>query len=168
MTQPPDQIAPDPGQPSNVVPPHESQPHIFEFSPIQADVIRSLSKRMNFVGTIYLIASIIVGLAGLVALMFSPLVGAFYFLLLIPELLVGVWTIHAAHSFRQVVDTPGRDIPHLMKALSSLRKLYTLMFWLLIAALAFMILAIAAGVFMWLTGMVPGSSEGTAYTLLTL
>lgn len=163
MTQPPDQFVPDPGQPSNVVPPHG-----YEFSPLQADVIRSLSKRMNFVGTIYLIASIIVGLAGLVALMFSPLVGAFYFLLLIPELLVGIWTIHAAHSFRQVVDTPGHDIPHLMKALSSLRKLYTLMFWLLIAALAFMILAIAAGVFMWLSGMLPGTTEGTAYTLLSL
>ncbi len=168
MTQPPDQLVSDPGQPANAVPPHESQPHGFEFTPVQSDVIRSLSRRMNFVGTIYLIASIIVGLAGLVALMFSPLVGAFYFLLLIPELLVGIWTIHAAHSFRQVVDTQGHDIPHLMKALSSLRKLYTLMLWLLIAALAFMILAIAAGVFMWLSGMLPGTTEGTAYTLLRL
>lgn len=159
---------PDPGQPTNAVPPQVSLPHGFEFSSLQSDVIRSLSKRMNFVGTIYVIASIIVGLAGLVALMFSPIVGAFYFLLLIPELLVGIWTIHAAHSFRLIVDTEGHDIPHLMKALSSLRKLYTLMFWLLIAALAFMILAIAAGVFMWLSGMLPGTTEGTAYTLLSL
>ncbi len=168
MTQPPDQVIPDPGQPTNAVPPRQSQPHGFEFTPIQGDVIRSLAKRMNFVGTIYVIASIIVGLAGLVALLFSPLIGVFYFLLLIPELLVGIWTIHAAHSFRQIIDTRGHDIPHLMKALSSLRKLYTLMFWLLIAALAFMILAIAAGVFIWLTGMLPGTSEGSAYTLLTL
>lgn len=121
---------------------------------------------MNFVGTIYVIASIIVGLAGLVALMFSPLVAVFYFVLLIPELLIGIWTIHAAHSFHQVVNTPGHDLMHLMKAFSSLRKLYTLMLWLLIAALAFMILAIAAGVFMWLTGMVPGATQGTTYTLL--
>ena len=167
MTQPPDQRIPDSGEPVHANPPPEYQPHVFEFSPHQADIIRSLSKRMNFVGTIYVIASIIVGLAGLVALIFSPLIGAFYFLLLIPELLVGIWTIHAAHSFRMVVDTPGHDIPHLMKALSSLRKLYSLMFWLLLAALAFMILAIAAGVFMWLTGLVPGATEGTTYTLLS-
>lgn len=168
MTQPPDQLSPEPNRPAHEAPPHESPPHGFEFSPPQADVIRSLSKRMTFVGTIYVIASIIVGLAGLVALMFSPLIGVFYFLLLIPELLVGVWTIHAAHSFKQAVDTRGHDIPHLMKALSSLRKLYTLMFWLLLAALAFMLLTIAAGVFMWLTGMGPGTTEGTTYTLLSL
>ena len=168
MTQPPDQLIPDPNQPAQTSPPPENQPLGFVFNPVQADVIRSLSKRMNFVGTIYVIASIIVGLAGLVALIFSPLVGIFYFLLLIPELLVGIWTIHAANSFRQVVDTRGHDLLHLMKALSSLRKLYTIMFWLLLAALAFMILAIAAGVFMWLSGMLPGTTEGTAYTLLSL
>lgn len=158
MTQPADQFSADPSS--------QGTPHTFEFSPPQDDVIRTLSKRMQFVGTIYVIASMIVGFAGLVALIFAPMVALLYFLLLIPELLVGIWTIHAAHSFRLVVDTPGHDIPHLMKALSSLRKLYTLMFWLLLAALAFMILAIAAGVFMWLSGVIPGTTESPAYTLL--
>ena len=168
MTQTPDPASPNPPPASQATPQEALHLHGFEFTPIQDDVIRSLSKRMYFVGTIYVIASIIVALAGLVALMFSPMIGAFYFLLLIPELLVGIWTIHAAHSFRKIVDTQGRDIPHLMMALSSLRKLYTLMFWLLIAALVFMILAIAVGVFMWLSGMLPGTNEGSAYTLLTL
>jgi hypothetical protein len=160
MIQPSDQL------PTDLL--HENIPYIFEFSPVQDDFIRALSKRMYFVGTIYVIASMIVGFAGLVALIFSPMFGILYLLLLIPQLLVGIWTIHAAHSFRQIVETPGHDIPHLMKALSSLQRLYTLMFWLLIAALAFMILAIAVGVFVWLSGMIPGTSESPAYTLLTL
>jgi hypothetical protein len=161
MSQPPDYSPAGSSEPQ--APP---QHHAFEFSAHQYDVIRSLSKRMHFVGTIYLVASIVVGLAGLVALIFAPMIAILYFLLLIPELLVGIWTIHAAHSFRQVVDTTGHDIPHLMKALSSLQRLYTLMFWMLLAALAFVIIAIAAAVFMWLSGLMPGTGEGSVYTLL--
>ncbi len=166
MTQPP--INPSAGSPQ----PQEAQPglhpHVFEFSPIQNDVIRTLSKRMHFVGVFYVVASGLVALAGLVAFFFYPLLGAFYFLILLPELLVGIWTIHAANSFRQVADTKGYDIPHLMAALASLRKLYTLMFWLLVAALAFMVLGIAAGIFFWMTGMLSVPTAGSAYTLLAL
>ncbi|MDP2885743.1 MAG: hypothetical protein Q8P51_12070 [Ignavibacteria bacterium] len=123
---------------------------------------------MKFVGIFYVIASVLMGLAGLVALFIAPLIGVLYLILLTPQLLIGIWTINAASSFKLVVDTRGHDIPHLMNALTSLRKLYTLMFWLLIVALAFMVVAIAAGIFMWAMGMFPVSTETSTYTALVL
>jgi hypothetical protein len=89
-----------------------------------------------------------------------------YLVLLIPELLIGIWTINAAQSFKLVVETKGRDIPHLMAALTALRKLYTIMFWLLIAALALVLLAIATGILLWTLGIIPGTHEASTYTAL--
>jgi len=121
---------------------------------------------MTFVGIFYVVASVLIGLAGLVALFFAPLIGALYIILLTPQLLIGIWTINAANSFKLVVDTRGHDIPHLMNALTSLRKLYTLMFWFLIAALVLIVLAVAAGILLWAMGIIPGTHEGSTYTAL--
>jgi hypothetical protein len=54
-------------------------------------------------------------------------------------LLVGVWTRSAAGSFRQIVDTRGNDIGHLMDALSSLNKMYTLIYTLIMIGLLLLI-----------------------------
>jgi hypothetical protein len=50
-------------------------------------------------------------------------------------LLMGLWTRSASRSFQQVVDTTGRDIRHLMDALSSLNKMYTLIYTLIVIGL---------------------------------
>jgi hypothetical protein len=55
-------------------------------------------------------------------------VGVFY-------LLMGVWTRSAAASFKEIVQTQGRDISHLMRALSSLRSMYALLYMLLVITL---------------------------------
>ncbi len=159
MTQPP---APENQIPATPAP----VPPLYEFTQAQNDIIRSLSRKMMFVGIFYVIASGLVGIAGLIALFVMPVVGLVYLILLIPELLIGIWTIHAAHSFRLVVDTRGHDIPHLMGALTSLRKLYTLMFWLLVVAVIVMVLAVAAGIILWTMGLIPGTQEASAYTSL--
>ena len=162
-SQPPD-LAPSAAPPDE---PARSQPP-YEFSPSQDEIVRALAGKMKFVGVFYVLTSCFLCLAGLVCLFFSPLLGVFYLILLIPELLIGIWTIHAAHSFRLVVDTTGRDIPHLMGALTDLRKLYTLMFWLLIAALVFVLLAAAVGVFLWTMGVIPGTNESSTFTSLMI
>jgi len=140
----------------------------YEFSPVHGEIIRGLARKMKFVGIFYIVASCFVGLAGLIALFFSPLIGLFYLVMLTPELLIGIWTINAAQSFKLIVDTKGRDIPHLIGALTALRKLYTLMFWLLIAALVLIVLVIAAGILMWTMGIFPGTHETATYTVLML
>jgi hypothetical protein len=168
MTQPPGFDSHPPVPPPNPPQPQE-QPKAqlpYEFTAAQDDIIRALAGKMKFVGIFYIVASCFMGLAGLVALFFSPPVGVLYLVLLIPELLIGIWTINAAQSFKLVVETKGRDIPHLMAALTALRKLYTIMFWLLIAALALVLLAIAAGILLWTLGIIPGTHEASTYTAL--
>ena len=56
------------------------------------------------------------------------LVGLFY-------LLMGTWTRSAAASFKEIVQTRGGDISHLMKALSSLHSMYALLYMLLLITL---------------------------------
>jgi hypothetical protein len=137
---------------------------VYEFTQAQNDVIRPLSRKMKFVGVFYVLASVIVGLAGLISLFFAPVIGVVYLVLLTPELLIGVWTINAANSFRLIVDTKGHDIPHLMHALTSLRKLYTLMFWLLIITFILIVVAVGVVIFLWSTGMWSVPTQRSSYT----
>jgi hypothetical protein len=85
-------------------------------------------------------------------------------IMLTPELLIGIWTLNAGKSFRLVVETKGHDIPHLMSALNSLRKLYTLMFWILIIGLAFMVIAIIAAIVLVSSGLIPMPTDSTTIT----
>ena len=57
-------------------------------------------------------------------------------------LLIGVWTRSAATSFQEIVTTTGRDIGHLMSALSSLHKMYSLVYTLIIVTLIVVLVAI--------------------------
>jgi hypothetical protein len=60
-------------------------------------------------------------------------------------LLIGIWTRDAGSSFRQIVDSKGNDIRNLMDAIGSLKKLYTLQYWLLVIALVLVAIALLAG-----------------------
>jgi hypothetical protein len=66
--------------------------------------------------------------------------------------LIGTWTRNAGSSFRQIVDSRGKDINNLMDAMGSLRKLYTLQYWLLIVALLLIVLGFIAASFAGLRG----------------
>lgn len=172
MIQPPNlepQTPPEqpqhPEQKQAIPPPGTKPPGpSYEFSLAQDDVIRSLSKKMNFAGLFYVVVSALVGLSGLGFMFLNAWIGLFYMIMLTPELLIGVWTLNAGKSFRLVVDTKGHDIPHLMNALNALRKLYTLTFWILIIGLVFMVLAIVAAIVLISSGLIPMPTEGTTIT----
>ena len=119
-------------------------------------------------GIFYIVAAVLFGFFGLIALFFSPFVGIVYIIAIVPQLLIGIWTTNAGSSFRQIVDTKGHDIPYLINALISLRKLYTLQYWLLIIALVCIVLGIAAGIFLWTSGLLPIPVERTTVTMLAL
>jgi hypothetical protein len=57
-------------------------------------------------------------------------------------LIFGGFTVQAAKAFRQIVDTQGDDIGHLMTALAALRSLYRLQVILLYIACALLVLAL--------------------------
>jgi hypothetical protein len=50
-------------------------------------------------------------------------------------LLLGIWTRSASQSFRQIVDTRGNDISHLMHSLGALHQMYSLLYTLLVLVL---------------------------------
>jgi hypothetical protein len=161
--QPVQQVSPQ--QQAEVHVPPKPPQYGYEFTPPQNQTICRLSSKMKFVGVFYFVAAALFGALGVVTYFFIPLAAIVYVVAMIPELLIGVWTTKAASSFRNIVDTKGHDIPHLMNAVISLRKLYTLQYWLLIIALVLIVTCIAVVTFLWMSGMlsIPGGS-GT-YTL---
>lgn len=102
----------------------------YEFSARENAVLEKLASRMHFVGLFGLAIGILVIVPGV--LRHRPFVivsGAFY-------ALFGIWTHRASTSFRDVVETKGKDIQHLMHAIDDLRKLYTVQYWMCLVALA--------------------------------
>lgn len=57
---------------------------------------------------------------------------------------VGIWTHRGGREFRSVAETQGRDISHLMRALSNLLRFYTLLYLLFFVALVFAIIQLGA------------------------
>jgi hypothetical protein len=70
----------------------------------------------------------------------AGVIGLFY-------LVMGVWTRSAGDSFRQIVDTQGSDISHLMNALSSLHSMYALVYTLLVVTLLMGLIGLALTVY---------------------
>lgn len=104
-----------------------------EFTSQENQTIDDLAKAMRwvalpfvFLGVLYVFSSVIF----LVQVFQRPenVFAIIYVLLVaIMFLFLGHWTRQAAEAFQQIVSTTGRDISHLMAALESLRKKYSLL-----------------------------------------
>jgi sulfite exporter TauE/SafE len=117
----------------------------YEFTGAQNQLISTLAKRMKFVAIFFIVLGAIVAAGGLFTLsrgiegIVTIFMGALY-------IIIGIWTIRAANSFKQIVDTEQSDISYLMNALNELKKLYTLQYVLMIIAIVFMGIAILGGI----------------------
>jgi hypothetical protein len=102
----------------------------YEFKPGENKIIGQLAFKMHFVGLFLLAMGLMIIAIG-VAVVFhvGPIISGTL------ACVVGLWTQRASMSFKNVVQTQGRDITHLMDALDDLRKLYTLQYWLLVLGL---------------------------------
>jgi hypothetical protein len=76
-------------------------------------------------------------------------------------LLIGLWTRSAAAGFQQIVDTTGRDIGHLMSALGSLHKMYSLLYTLIIVGILAFLLTIGVFLYTRFSGL-PTTTGGTS------
>jgi hypothetical protein len=114
----------------------------YEFDPEQNALIGSLAAKMRFVGLV-LIALGVLALLGSAATFRDVRDGNLIIFGLL-QVIIGVWTRSAASSFRQVVETKGSDITHLMDALDDLRKLYALQYWLVILAAVLLVVSLVA------------------------
>jgi hypothetical protein len=99
----------------------------YEFKPGENKIIGQLAFKMHFVGLFLLaIGLIIIAIGVAVVFHVGPIISGTL------ACVVGLWTQRASMSFKNVVQTEGHDISHLMDALDDLRKLYTLQYWLLV------------------------------------
>ena len=123
----------------------------FEFTAAQNETIQVLSHRMRWVGGFQIISGIGVLVAGIVAFARGH---EGYPLLLTAALLlvIGFYTTSASKSFSDIVQTVGADITHLMDAVRTLKSLYNVQFWLVIAYLVIIGLILLAGIFRALMG----------------
>lgn len=124
----------------------------YEFSPSQNELIQDLAGKMRFVGFLLFTVGTLSIIGGIIAIFFffvgqtgvvdlGGIIQGIFFIL------VGYWTIKAGAAFKRIVDTQGNDLENLMGALSELRKLYTLQYWLAILLLIFIGLALILGIF---------------------
>lgn len=105
----------------------------YEFTPGQNEIIAELSRGMRTVGLLQLLLGCFYLVAFLLALfhalkhpqIFGEVIVIGMVVLLL--LAMGTWTSSAAASFAKIVTTQGKDITHLMDALDSLRKIYSLL-----------------------------------------
>ena len=109
----------------------------YEFDQSQNELILDLSNKMRFVSYFLIAGGVLSGIIGLLSLNVGVIIPA------VVDILIGVWTLNAASSFKLIVDTQGNDIVNLMGALGELRKLYRLQYWLLIITLVFLAIALA-------------------------
>jgi hypothetical protein len=118
----------------------------FEFTAAQNETIQVLSHRMRWVGSFQIISGIGVLVAGI--LVFAR--GHEGYALLLTGILlsvIGFYTASASKSFSDIVQTVGADITHLMEAVRTLKSLYNIQFWLVIAYLIIIGLIILAAIF---------------------
>lgn len=104
----------------------------YEFTNAQEQVIEELADKMRLVSHILMALGGLLMIAGMVRLREGGITGI---LNGIVQLVIGIWTNKAASSFTLIIKTQGKDIENLMKALTKLRKLYSLQYWLLIISL---------------------------------
>ncbi len=118
----------------------------YEFTPDENVLIGKLASQMHFVGLFAIGIGILVIAAGLLGHhLGSILSGAFY-------ALIGIWTHRASVSFKNVVQTEGYDLHHLLYAIEDLRKFFNLLFWVCFLALVIALCVLAAAVVLLVRG----------------
>ena len=118
----------------------------YEFTGAQNQLIGTLAKRMKFVAIFFIVLGAIVAAGGLFSLS-RGIEGIITIFMAALYIIIGIWTIKAADSFKKIVDTAESDVSYLMNALNELKKLYTLQYVLMIIAIIFVGIAFLAGIF---------------------
>jgi hypothetical protein len=148
----------------------------YEFTSEQNDLIGRLARKMSLVGLVSLIFGIFYLLAAVLLIVYlfqdrlppevaqqipedvrakMPAPTTYFWGVIVQTALagliftmIGVWTRSAASSFREIVATTGRDISHLMNALGSLHKMYSLLYTLIIITILAFLIALGFQLFM--------------------
>ena len=111
----------------------------YEFNRRQNEVIDKVARYMNIAGW----AALVLGsLQVLIAFLASRNQGLVNFIQGLTLIIVGLLTRRVAGRFREITRSSGRDMVHLMHALTGLRTLYTFQVWVLAAVIGMIVLII--------------------------
>lgn len=129
-------------------PPRESAagPLPFEFGAAENQVFEDLAKKMEFVGFATMLVGGLLFLYGLLAALQHGSTALLVDIgagVLIAA--IGIWTRRAGVEFQLVAETHGKDISHVLAALTNLHRLYVAQYWILLVALIFFVLVIVFG-----------------------
>lgn len=124
----------------------------YEFNQSQNELIADLANKMRFVAYFSIITGIITIISGFASIRVGSINPILIIQGIVP-LLVGFWTIKASSFFKSIVETQGSDIVNLMGALSELRNLYGLQYWLLIISLIFIAIALIVSIILGVTAV---------------
>lgn len=121
----------------------------YEFDSSQNETIFTLAKSLQFVGAVTLLLAILFVLGMLRAFSESDWGDAISHGMSVAfTLAMGSLTYKAGREFQAIVATSGKDISHLMTALENLRKVYSVLSWIIILfALLLTVVLIASIVF---------------------
>lgn len=117
----------------------------YEFNPSQNELILDLATKMRFVAYFSVAFGVLSVIGGLIKFDVTILIQGTI------AIIIGIWTVKAASSFKQIVDTTDNDIENLMGALGQLRQLYRLEYWLLIIGLIFIAVVLVLNIIVGLT-----------------
>jgi hypothetical protein len=121
-----------------------------EFTPEQNTTIEGLAAAMSFVGVFQLIAGLLIGVAAVLSFLGGNLISAIWYVFLtVANILLGVTLFGAADSFRQIVATTGADVEHLMGALQSLARYFSIRRTMILVTLFVIALGIIAGLLLF-------------------
>ena len=116
----------------------------YEFNYSENSIIGNLGSKMSFVGLFMLGIGLFFFVSVIIRWIKSHHLEVALLFLTLLFIVVGIWTHRAGREFRNVADTQGKDIHHLMGALKNLLKLYTLIYLLFFIALIFAIIQLGA------------------------
>lgn len=119
----------------------------YEFTDEQNKVIRRLAANMFFVGIFVLLLGIFTGALD-IYYWFCPdkvtVVRIFFALVAFVAIMMGLYTLSSSRSFRLVFKSEGNDVDHLMTAMDKLATWFGILTFVIIVALAIVILGAVA------------------------
>jgi hypothetical protein len=118
----------------------------YEFTGEQNLTIQVLAQRMKFIGVLNMVFGGLMAIGGFFVLFKFPGQAIVAFAEVALFGFIGVWNYKGAASFKLIVQTTGNDIAHLMEALTDLKKIYNLQYWLTIIVLILVVVGIIAAV----------------------
>jgi hypothetical protein len=120
---------------------------IYEFTEEQNLSLKKLTSQMNFVGIFTLIMGIFCGAVGFYKIV-SPernvIIAIFVLVMAVVIIVMGVYTMGSAKSFKLVIKTEGDDINNLMKALEKLTTWFGIVSLMIVVTIAILILGFIA------------------------